>query len=562
MASIVEKTPEGIIYKAARTFSVPDIDVLTLLFESKQCSIPDDKIVHVDAADPSNYLTKAKLRQKSKKFAHVLRNQYGIGANGPSQDAVLLISTGHFMLPLIFYGTVAAEGIFSSSSPSATPEELAYQLQQIGAKVIICTDETKDVAITAANKVGLPLRRVLSYKGEAELELHEAASGAKLPISNQELQWRRITDADELENGIVCLLFSSGTTGLPKAMRLSHRNMVSSATLVLDPTKEYHAEHQPRGFEYKSLAHLPVAHIAGVQGYLVNSVYQGGILYWMPRFDFAKFCEYSKKYKCTVMFSVPPIYLMISKSPLVTDHFDSWVDAIVGAAPMGQGLQMEVSKKLGKGGPILRQTWGLSETTGSVTTVPLEMRNRSPGSVGCLVANCSARIVDDEGRDVEPGSEGEILVQGPLVTKGYWKNEKANEEAFKDGWFYTGDVGAFRDGWLWIVDRKKELIKYQGTQVAPAELEAILLSHPKIIDAAIIGVPGNDTELPRAYVVADPKQISGEEIKSFVAKQVAKYKQLRGGVVFIASIPKSPSGKILRKNLRDMAKNEALSSKL
>jgi 4-coumarate--CoA ligase len=391
-----------------------------------------------------------------KRVAHVLRNQYGIGAQGENKDVVFTVSTGHFMLPLMFYGTVAAGGVFSSTSPGATPEELAGQLKQTEPKVILCNPDTRDVAIAAAKLVNFPLSKILSYTGEKELELSEAATGAKVPISNEKLEWRRITNLEELENSVACLLFSSGTTGLPKAMKLSHRNLVAESSLLLEPVKEYNVIHRPKDFQYVSLGHLPVAHIAGVQGYLVNTTYMGGTLYWMPRFDFVKFCEYCKKYKVTSMFSVPPIYLLISKSPMVTDQFKDWVDAITGAAPMGEDLQTEVSKKLGGGIETkLRQTWGLSETSGSITVVPIERTDLAPGTVGSLIPNHYAKLIDDDGNDVEPGKEGEILVKGPVVIKGYWKNAKADAEAFKNGWFYTGDIGVFRDGWLFIVDRKK-----------------------------------------------------------------------------------------------------------
>lgn len=357
----------------------------------------------------------------------------------------------------MFYGTVAAGGIFSSTSPGATAEELAFQLKQTTPKVILCNPDTQAVAIEAAKKVNFPAHRIIMYKGEKELELSEAVSAARIALSSQELQWRRITDPRELDHSVVCLLFSSGTTGLPKAMKLSHRNLVAAGTLLLEPMKEFNAANRPKDWDYIGLAHLPVAHIAGVQGYFVNSAYMGGTLYWMQRFDFAKFCEYFKKYKATSGFSVPPIYLAISKSPLVTDQFDTWVDAISGAAPMGQDLQVEVSKKLGRGTSKLRQTWGLSETTGSITSVPIDHTNVGPGTVGSLVANHYAKIIDDDGKDVAPGQEGEILVRGPVVIKGYWNNPKADSESFKNGWFYTGDIGVFRNGWLYIVDRKKVL---------------------------------------------------------------------------------------------------------
>ncbi|KAH8156858.1 hypothetical protein CIB48_g11388 [Xylaria polymorpha] len=550
MASTVERKANGeVIYGPDKVVDVPDVDLMTLLFESELCPVPADTIIHADAAEPSHNLTKARLLQLSKRAANVFRNQYGIGANGPDKDVVFNISTGHFMIPVMFYAAIIAAGIFSSTSPAATADELAYQLRQTEAKVVICTADVKATALAAAEKVGLAPRNVLVYGGTRDLELLEAASGARVPISNVELEWRRITDRIELENSIICLLFSSGTTGLPKAMRLSHRNSVAACVLVMEPAKQYNAETKPP--DYKC--------------YLVNNCYLGGTCYWMQRFDFPKFCEYAKKYKVTTMFTVPPIYLLIAKSPLVKDHFASWDDAVSGAAPMGQDLQVEVGRKLGGGTTLVRQTWGLSETTGSITITPARLTKVAPpGSVGSLIASCYARIVDDNGKDVEPGETGEIWVRGPVVTKGYWKNEKANRESFRDDWFCTGDIAVFRDGFFFIVDRKKELIKYKGNQVAPAELEAMLLSHPKILDAAVIGVPGEGTEIPRAYVVvASQKEITAKAIVEWFSKQgLARYKNLRGGVVFLSAIPKSPSGKILRKSLRDMAKRETPTAKI
>ncbi|KAK5635150.1 hypothetical protein RRF57_010862 [Xylaria bambusicola] len=521
--------------------------------------VPADTIIHADAAEPSNNLTKARLLQLSKKAAHVFRYQYGIGATGPYKDVVFNISTGSFMIPVMFYAAITAGGIFSSTSPAATPDEFAYQLRQTQAKVIVCTPDLKETALAAAQKVGLAPRNILVYGGTRDLEFREAESGAKVPISNQELDWRRITDPVELENSVICLLFSSGTTGLPKAMRISHRNSVASCTLNAEPGRQYVEKTKPPGYKWYvrgtghlenvNLAHLPAAHIAGVQSYLVNNCYLGGTCYWMQRFDFPKFCEYAKKYKVTNMFTVPPIFLLIAKSPLVKDHFDTWDDALSGAAPMGQDLQIEVGRKLGNGATLVRQCWGLSETTGAITATPRELAHVVPaGSVGPLIPNCYARIVDDDERDVEPG----IL-----------EEREANRDSFTGGWFRTGDIGVFRDGYFFIVDRKKELIKYKGNQVAPAELDAVLLSHPKILDAAVIGVPGEGTEVPRAYVVANQKEISGREIVEWFSKQgLSRYKSLRGGVVFIDAIPKSPSGKILRKNLKDIAKRETLTAKI
>ena len=213
---------------------------------------------------------------------------------------------------------------------------------------------------------------------------------------------------------------------------------------------ELHPDDPP--FEYRTLAHLPVAHIAGLQGYYINPTVAGGTTYWMPKFDFAKFLEYNKRFRITFFFTVPPIYLLIAKSPLVTDQFESLRHAITGAAPMGRELQELATWKLGC---TISQTWGLSETTGTVTVMPWDQRDDT-GSVSPLMPNTSMRIIDEQGRDVQEGQPGELILKGPTVTRGYHNNESATKEAFtNDGWFKTGDIGAVRNGKIYVVDRKK-----------------------------------------------------------------------------------------------------------
>ena len=195
----------------------------------------------------------------------------------------------------------------------------------------------------------------------------------------------------------------------------------------------------------------------------------------MRRFDFAKFLEYNKKYRITSLFSVPPIYLLIAKSPLVIDQFDTLRHAVSGAAPLGKELQLAVQAKLGRGRTGLNQTWGLSETTGSITAMPRD-RSDETGSVACLVANNYARIVDDDHKDVEPGQPGEIWVRGPVVTKGYYNNDEINKEAFVDGWFCTGDIGIFKNGLFYIVDRKKVCSGHTPGEGGFSQLASPLLS--------------------------------------------------------------------------------------
>ena len=205
-------------------------------------------------------------------------------------------------------------------------------------------------------------------------------------------------------------------------------------------------------FDYRTLAHLPAAHIAGCQGYFVNPTIAGGTVYWMPKFDFPKFLEYNQKCGITSFFTVPPIYLLIAKSPAVTDQFRTLVHAITGAAPMGAELTALAEKKLGA---HISQTWGLSETTGSVTMMPWDEHDVT-GSVSLLMPNVRMRVLDEEEKDVEEGKPGEFCMKGPMVSKGYFKNAEGTRDAFtSDGWFKTGDIGEVREGRFYIVDRKK-----------------------------------------------------------------------------------------------------------
>lgn len=412
-------------------------------------------MVHGDAETPTKSFTKSQQRVVLRQVAHAFRQRYGIGANGPGKDVVMILALGDYTLPTMMYASIAAGGVFSASSPASTPSEAAGHLKMTDSKLLICTPQLTPVAVAAAKMAGLPLERVLVIGDDTAL-LKEAATGKSVPVSRQELGWARIRNREELENTTICVLFSSGTTGVPKGVNLSHRNMVSASVLANHTSRAHWRRVDPgRTKKHRTLAHLPAAHIAGVQGYIVNPVYAGATVYWMPRFDFPKFLEYNKKLQITSFFSVPPIYLLIAKSDAVTDQFASLDHVIGGAAPMGKETQAEAVGKFSKDASVsLGQTWGLSETTGSVTVVPRDVHDTT-GSVGALIPECETRIVDDEGRDVEPGKPGEMWVRGPIVFKSYYGNDRATKDSFVDRWFTTGDIMEFRDGMFYCVDRKK-----------------------------------------------------------------------------------------------------------
>ncbi|KAJ6505232.1 4-coumarate-CoA ligase, partial [Mycena sanguinolenta] len=552
MTGVYSSPTAGMIYTSTKPAgSIPQLDLLSFLFDSPQCLAEETTVLHAEAANPSNGITKTQARILTRRIACTLRTCFGIGQHGSGKDIVVVMSTGQFLLPILFYGILAAGGVVSFASSSFRPEELATQMQQGLARLCISCPISQDTLLSAARLCDFPLHRCLVLDSWQPQRLLRLLTGSSLQsiIGESELDWPRITNQEELENSLICLLYSSGTTGMPKGVKVSHTNMVAAAYLIgLDLRQHWGAEGK---WDYRTLAHLPTAHIAGVKAYLVSSFWQGGTVYWMSKFDFVQFLEFNRSLEITNLLSVPPIYLLCTKSPLVKDHFRSLKSALAGAAPLGKELQLEVSKKLGV---FLAQTWGLSETTGSVSGGEVNVEDLT-GSVGPLLTNVELRIIDEDGNDCSPSTPGEVLVKGPIVTKGYYDNPVADTESFKDGYFCTGDIGFFKEDRLFIVDRKKELIKYKGLQVAPAELEAVLTSHQHILDAGVIGVfdEQQSTEVPRAYVVADKSVISAKAIQDFVRSRLASHKQLRGGVEFVAAIPKSPTGKILRKDLRALA---------
>ncbi|KAK2753856.1 hypothetical protein FQN55_000220 [Onygenales sp. PD_40] len=553
---------EKIYYHAGpqKFVDVPKLDLMTLLFESEYCPAVDDTLLHLDADHPYKIITKNGLRDLSERVAHGLRTNYGIGANGPNKDVVTVISYGQPLVAAAFYGTIGAGGVYSAASPSSTVTELARQITIGKSRLVICGKEMKELTAQAAKQCNLPLDRVLVLESYPKYSLSSLEGNINV-ISEERLTWQRITDPEALKRSLVVILWSSGTTGLPKGVMLSHLNIVSEVYIMTLSGRQWAAKQIAAGQElpqFRTLAHLPISHIAGLFGYLVGPFYSGGLVVWMGKYEWKKMLRLIKEYEITSFYTVPSIYLRIAKSPDVTDHFKWLANANTGAAPMDGELQTSASRKLGTGNTVIGQTWGLSETTGAVTMMPKGVDDYT-GCIGHVLPNVELRMVDDDYNDVETGQPGELLVRAPMVTEGYYDNPQATKDAFHDGWFCTGDIGIIKNGLFYVVDRKKELLKYKGLQIAPAELENLLFTHPDIKEAAVCGVTSPDdpgSEVPRAYVVADPARISEQSVKDFVKDRLAPYKQLRGGVVFVDELPKNAIGKLLRRELRERAKRE------
>jgi len=278
---------------------------------------------------------------------------------------------------------------------------------------------------------------------------------------------------------------------------------------------------------------------------------RGATLVTMPKFEMESFLSLLQAHRITNVCVAPPVIVALAKHPAVGSADLSHLRLLFsGAAPMDAALQVACAERLGCD---IHQGYGMTESS-PVThaTSSLPGKNR-PGTVGQLAPNTECRIVDvTTGEDAAPGMSGELWVRGPQVMKGYLRNAEATAATLDgDGWLHTGDIGCVdADGYFTIVDRLKELIKYKGYQVPPAELEALLLTHPAVADAAVIGVPDEDAgESPKAFVVLKG-DATAQALMDFVAERVAPYKRIRS-VEFIDAIPKSPSGKILRRVLKD-----------
>jgi 4-coumarate--CoA ligase len=301
------------------------------------------------------------------------------------------------------------------------------------------------------------------------------------------------------------------------------------------------------------VAFLPFFHIYGMQVLMNSTLTAGGTIVTMPRFELEPFLQLHQDYKITRTFVAPPVAVLLAKQPVVDNYDLSSLEQIFsGAAPLSAELAQEVGKRLGC---EVVQGYGMTELSPVSHLTP--KGQFKPGSVGVTAPNTETMIVDPgTGEPLGVGADGEVWVRGPQVMAGYLNNERATADTIDaDGWLHTGDIGHIdEDGHLYIVDRLKELIKYKGFQVAPAELEAMLLTHPAIADAAVIGRPDEEAgEIPVGFVVVKPgHELTEDDVMTFVASQVATYKQLRQ-VTFLDAVPKSPSGKILRRLLRDKA---------
>ena len=467
----------------------------------------------------------------------------GIGVS--KGEFVGILAPNCLEFEIAFFGILKAGATVTTINSGYRDCEIAAQLTTSGAAVLIVHDSLKEMAEAAAKDTPSLQRLIVINDSTDDAEsfwgLLGAASGEPTPV--------QINPVGDL----AALPFSSGTTGMNKGVMLTHENLYVNVRQAADRSDTNVVMHDD-----VVLVHLPLFHIYGMTILMQQAIYVGATQVMMGRFDMTLFLSLIQDHQVTALYTAPPVGVGLSQTPLV-DNFNlaSLRMVMFGAAPMSAELQLRIAARLGC---AVFQGYGLTETS-PVTHIDFGDERTKPGSIGPPVPDVEQRVVDMETGQVDlgPNELGELLVRGANVMRGYYNQPDATAAAIDaDGWFSTGDlVKIDEDGYVFVFDRKKELIKYSGFQVPPAELEGVLLEHPAVADAAVIGKEDLEHgEIPKAFVVLKAgAAASDRELMDYVGEQVATFKRVRE-IEFVDAIPKNPSGKLLRRVLveRERAK--------
>jgi len=502
---------------------IPDQALTSFVFESVQ-----------DRAEKVAFIEGPTGREVSygSLFDSIRRLAGGLASRrfGPG-DVLAIMAPNMPEYAILFHGTAMAGGTVTTINPTYTPHEVHHQLVDSRATILVTIPPFVETARQGAEGTGVETIAVVGQDpGDVQCL--------------SDLMGEPLTDQVPVDPGdVVALPYSSGTTGLSKGVMLTHRNLVSNLIQVIGPADLRQSD--------TIVAVLPFFHIYGMQVLMNSGLRVGASIVTMPRFDLEQFLQLHQDHGVNRTFVAPPMVVALAKHPVVDEYDLSKVTQIFsGAAPLSADLAIETGERIGC---EVVQGYGMTEL--SPVTHLTAPGGFKPGSVGVTVPNTETMIVEPiTGESLGIDRDGEVWVRGPQVMKGYLNNSSATADTIdEDGWLHTGDIGHIDgDGHLFVVDRLKELIKFKGFQVPPAELEALLLTHPAVADAAVIGEPDDEAgEIPIGFVALKPDhQVSEQDITEFVAARVATYKQIRK-VIFIEQIPKSASGKILRRVLRE-----------
>ena len=467
----------------------------------------------------------------------------GLQARGFKQGDVFAIFSPNIPeYAVAFFGVSTAGGINTTINPLYTAEEVKRQLTDSTATFLVTIPQFLPVALEAVQDTSV--KEVFVF-GEAD--------GAT-PFSALLSEQNELDVVIDPCTDLVALPYSSGTTGLPKGVMLTHYNLVANLQQTTAVEKITPDD--------TLIGILPFYHIYGMTVIMGAALRSGATIVTMPRFDLEQFLGLLQQHRVTVAYLVPPIILALAKHPLVDQYDISTLGNVMsGAAPLPESIAQEAARR---NDMVVRQGYGLTETSPVTHTNARDMQLKID-SVGTALPNTEWRIIDvDSKLDAVEGELGEVWIRGPQVMTGYLGNPQATHDMIdSEGWLHTGDIGkADSDGYLYVVDRLKELIKYKGFQVAPAELEAVIQSHPAVADAAVIPSPDDEAgEVPKAFVVLrDETNTTADALMTYVASKVAPHKKIRR-LEFIDAIPKVPSGKILRRELVARERNNQLKAK-
>lgn len=454
-------------------------------------------------------------------------------------DVVGLLAVNSPTFAAVYHGVLRAGGVVTTINALYTADEIARQLSDARARFLFADTALLPQGMVAVTIAGIPAERVITIGAD------DYALSVDDLLAEQATPPQRLFDAS---SQLAVLPYSSGTSGRPKGVKLTHRNMVANLCQI-EPVMGITAHDT-------IIATLPFFHVYGMTAILNAGLHHRARIVTMPKFGLRAFLTAISAHRCTYAFIAPPIAVSLVKDPMI-DEFDlSSLDTIVsGAAPLDRDLALALANRLTC---RVRQGYGMTEMSPVSHVVPRDRDDIDLGSVGTTVPNMECKLVDPAtGTEIPPPAEGfsapgELWCKGPNVMAGYLGDDEATAATLDlDGYLHTGDIATVDpNGVVTIVDRMKELIKYKGYQVPPAELEAVLLSHPRIDDAAVIATRTCDgEEVPKAFVVPVPDSgLDSTTVMRFVANRVAPHKKIRD-VEFIDRIPKSPTGKILRREL-------------